>query len=208
MKVGDRHYRAYIGDESYYDQMAAVQFNLMTSLGLRGHHRLLDIGCGSLRAGKLFIPYLLPERYFGIDQQWLIDEGVLHELGQDMVDIKQPRFDYNMQFRLTAFHRQFDYIIAQSIFSHATAVQIRTCLAQAAKVMKPTAIFAATFLAGKLNYNGEEWAYPGIVSYNPVFMAELVEEAGLVYEPLDFPHPEGQRWFAIVKPGLDFKGLL
>lgn len=55
-----RTYRGYVGPEAQYDLMGATQFRLLCTLGLREHHTLLDFGCGSLRAGRLFIPYLLP----------------------------------------------------------------------------------------------------------------------------------------------------
>ena len=66
-KAGDDHYRAFVGPAWRYDLLAALQFQAMTSLGLREYHSLLDVGCGSLRAGRLFIPYLLPGRHFGIE---------------------------------------------------------------------------------------------------------------------------------------------
>src|SRR5438128_572554 len=50
-----------------HDLAAAFQFNLLTRLGLREEDYLLDIGCGALRAGRLFITYLLPGRYFGVE---------------------------------------------------------------------------------------------------------------------------------------------
>jgi len=61
------NYRAYVGPVEKYDLVAANQFNLLTMLGLRENHFLLDVGCGSLRGGRLFIPYLLPHHYFGIE---------------------------------------------------------------------------------------------------------------------------------------------
>ena len=60
-----------------YDLSSALQFSLLTSLGLRENHTLLDIGCGSLRGGRLALMYLLPEHYYGIEpEQWLIEEGI------------------------------------------------------------------------------------------------------------------------------------
>jgi hypothetical protein len=47
--------------------MGATQFRLLTSLGLREHHSVLDFGCRSLREGRLLIPYLLPGRYYGLN---------------------------------------------------------------------------------------------------------------------------------------------
>jgi len=70
------NYKSYVGPLEFYDIVSGLQFVVLYLLGLREHHCLLDIGCGSLRGGKLFIPYLLPNRYFGIEpEKWLIEEG-------------------------------------------------------------------------------------------------------------------------------------
>jgi hypothetical protein len=53
LKPGDPRYRAYVGPPEDYDLIAAMTFNLLTTLGLRQHHSLLDVGCGSLRIGPL-----------------------------------------------------------------------------------------------------------------------------------------------------------
>lgn len=87
---GSQHYMAYVGPPERYDIMAASQFNLLIQVGLRQHHNLLDIGCGALRAGKLFISYLLPGMYNGIEPNpWLIEEGIKNELGNDIIKIKK-----------------------------------------------------------------------------------------------------------------------
>ena len=122
LSPGSRHYRAFVGPPEKYDLVAAMQFNLLTALGLREHHYLLDIGCGSLRAGRLFIPYLLPDRYCGIEpEQWLIEEGIEREVGQDLIKIKRPSFSNDPDFSLSSFDRTFDFLLAQSIFSHTSA---------------------------------------------------------------------------------------
>jgi len=51
LKPGDDHHMAYVGPPTQHDFMGATQFRLLCTLGLRAHHRLLDFGCGSLRAG-------------------------------------------------------------------------------------------------------------------------------------------------------------
>lgn len=198
---GSRHYSAFVGSAEKYDLVAAAQFNLLTFLGLREHHYLLDVGCGSLRGGRLFITYLLPGRYFGIEpQQWLIEEAVRNELGEDIMDIKQPVFSYDKNFTLSTFNRKFDFIIACSIFSHASQTQIRRCLSEAKKVMKPTSIFVATFREGDQNYTGEDWSFPAVITYTLKHMTSLVEEQGLVCRSIFWPNLNQQRWIAIVHP--------
>src|ERR1041385_3836368 len=93
LKPGDPQYRAYVGPPEDYDLIAAMTFNLLTTLGLRQHHSLLDVGCGSLRIGRLLIPYLNRGKYFGVEpNEWLIKEGIRRELGQSLVQIKCPTF--------------------------------------------------------------------------------------------------------------------
>ena len=50
------NYKGYDGSDDNYDLVGAMQFNLLTALGLREYHKFLDIGCGSLRAGRLSTP--------------------------------------------------------------------------------------------------------------------------------------------------------
>ncbi len=50
---GANHYRAYVGYAKNYDLIAAMTFNLLTTIGLRQNHKLVDVGCGSLRIGRL-----------------------------------------------------------------------------------------------------------------------------------------------------------
>ena len=192
---GDQDYRGFVGPSEKYDLISATQFNLLTFLDLREDHYLLDVGCGSLRAGKLFIPFLQPGRYHGIEpEQWLIDEGIRNELGKDIIAVKKPVFSNDSNFTLSVFDRKFDYILAHSIFSHASERQISRCLSEARKVMKPTSLFIATFAKGNDDYSGDEWVYPGFVMYTEDHMRALFEQQGLASTILSWPHPEYQVW--------------
>ncbi len=53
LKPASEHYTAYVGPPDQYDFMGGTQFALLFLLGLREHHKVLDFGCGSLRAGRL-----------------------------------------------------------------------------------------------------------------------------------------------------------
>lgn len=201
LRAGAAHYRAFVGPPETYDAVSANQFTLLTLLGLREHHAVLDIGCGSLRGGRLFIPYLLPGGYFGIEPEaWLIEAGINNELGRDVIALKRPAFSHDRDFTLSVFGRQFDFLLAQSIFSHASEPQIRTCLSQAKEVMKPTAVFAATFVEGDTDYTGTEWVYPGCVTYRLEHMAHLAGEHGLACRRIDWPHPAQQQWVLFTHP--------
>jgi len=195
------YYRSHVGPPERYDLIGAMQFNLLTFLGLRETHYLLDVGCGSLRGGRLFIPYLLPGRYYGIEpEQWLIDDGIKNELGQDLVRIKQPTFSNDTNFTLSVFGRTFDFLLAQSIFTHAAQSHICRCLSEAAKVMTPTSIFAATIFKGAQDYSGGEWQEAVALTYRVDTMQAFAREQGLICLPIGWPHPSGQFWLAFARP--------
>lgn len=194
-------HREFVGPANEYDVNAAMQFNLLTFLGLREFHTLLDIGCGSLRGGRLFIVYLLPGHYFGIEpEQWLVERGIRKEIGGDLIEIKRPSFSYNRDLACSVFNREFDYLLAQGVFVHAPEWQIRQCVSEAAKCMKPTSIFAATYFEGNENYNGSEWLYPQTTAYTSTRMTEIAFTAGLGCVPIEWPHPRGAKWIVLSNP--------
>ena len=198
---GSHHYRAFVGDPKFYDIESAMQFTLLTFLGLREDHFVLDIGCGSLKAGKLLIPYLLPGHYFGIEpEQWLIDEGIENELGRDIINIKAPVFSNDREFTCTVFGHKFDFILAHSIFTHTSQAQMSRCISQVKECMKPTSVFAATIAQGEENYTGSDWDYSTCVEYTLTRMEEVALEHGLICRPIDWPH-QWQQWVLIGFPG-------
>ncbi|MGZ8442755.1 MAG: class I SAM-dependent methyltransferase [Candidatus Binatia bacterium] len=198
LPIGAHHYRAYVGPPEKYDLVGAMQFNLLTHLGLREFHYLLDIGCGSLRAGRLFIPYLLSGHYYGIEpQSWLVEEGLNKELGREILQLKRPVFSHDSDFNCLHFNQQFDFVVAQSIFSHAAPAQIHQCLGEVAQSLQPTGVLAATYVAGEVDYQGDGWVYPECVTYTLKQMKQFASAHNLVAETIDWPHPNGQTWLLI-----------
>ena len=198
LQAGDKHYKAYVGPPLKYDLLGALQFTLLTACGLRAEHRLCDIGCGSLRGGKMLIPYLNTGNYFGLEpNEWLVKEGIKKELGLGLVDLKKTSFTHNFNFDLNAFSGSFDFLIAQSIFSHTTANQVTQCLTSAKAKMKPHSLFLATFVEGEEDYQGQEWVYPGCVEFKPKTIKRMAQEKGLVATRTNWPHPNNQTWYLI-----------
>ena len=172
LQPGDHHYRAFVDFPERYDLGAALQFGLLTALGLREDHALLDIGCGSLRAGRLFVVYLRPGRYVGIEpERGSSTRASGRSSARNSSPSSGPRSATT--FTLTAFGRPFDFLLAHSVFAHAAPYQIRRCLAEARAVMAPTALFCATYWRGCESYTGEEWVYPGRVRYTADDMAAV-----------------------------------
>lgn len=197
---GRNNYKAWVGPKGGFDIMGALQFKILTDLGLRDYHCLLDIGCGSFRAGKLFIMYLLPEKYFGIEPtEWVVKEGIKNELSRELMELKKVRVDLNSNFDLSVFGQKFDYILAQSIFSHANQNQIKKCFSYLPKILNPNGIFVATFKKGNKNYQGSKWVYPKCVIYKSDFLMGLCKQNNLIYKELNYEHPGLQTWFVVKK---------
>ena len=197
LKPGDNHYMAYVGPPAQYDFMGATQFRLLSTLGLRANHSLLDFGCGSLRAGRLFLSYLGEGRYFGIEpNKWLIEDAINNEVGKDLIALKKPRFNHNSDFITNVFSQQFDFILAQSIFSHTDSDLISTALRNFNESLKPNGLIAATFVEGISDFDGSGWIYPSCVNYRPSTIERFAEEAGLFVIKLPWYHPR-QTWYVL-----------
>jgi hypothetical protein len=107
LRTGTKHYSSFVGPTRQWDFMGATQFRLLTTLGLRENHRVLDIGCGSLRAGRLFIPYLNPGCYCGIEpNMWLVEDAVGSEIGPELIARKKVRFSKSKKFEADVRCRQ------------------------------------------------------------------------------------------------------
>jgi len=194
--IGSHDYRAYVGPPEKYDLVAAMQFRLLTLLGLRDTHCLLDIGAGSLRAGRLFIPYLKRERYFATEpNKWLVEDGIKNELGNDMILLKNPQFAFIDDFTIPFGAQKFDYILAQSILSHTGPVQFNTLLQSVKHALAPNGIFVATFLkSANVDNTKEGWAYPGCVAYTWLKVVQWAANNELMATQISFRHPNGQTW--------------
>lgn len=199
LKVGDHHYMAYIGVPAHYDFMGATQFRLLCTLGLRANHRLLDFGCGSLRAGRFFITYLDPECYYGLEpNQWLIEDAIKNQIGRDLILIKKPKFDYNENFSISQFSTKFDFILAQSIFSHSSADIVDVCLRHFRESLTDDGIIAATFVEGPVDFKGHGWTYPNNVRYCPSRVFQFAQDAGLFVSRIPWYRPS-QTWYLFAK---------
>ena len=169
---GTADYRGYVGADSNYDFLSAIQFNVLFALGMLETHKVLDLGCGSLRVGRLLIPYLQEGNYYGIEpNKWLVDEGIAHNVGDDLVALRKPTFRYVDDFSVAEFGVPFDFIVANSIFSHTYRDLARESLPKVAAGLADKGLFALTFVEydrydtrhhdkAKAD-DGSGWLYPG-----------------------------------------------
>lgn len=108
------------------------------------HHKLLDVGFGSLRGGRYFIPYLDDAGYFGIDvsrENFDFCRSVVRMSPE--LEARHPTLICNGDFVLPD-GVMFDFGIAQSVFTHLSRKSIRTCLESVSACLGLGGAFYAT----------------------------------------------------------------
>lgn len=195
---GTNHYRTFVGPPDRFDFMSATQFALLFQCGLREHHTVLDFGAGSLRAGRLLIPYLRPRCYYAIEPNtWLLEDGIFRELGQDAVNLKQPSFSSDDGFDCTVFGRKFDFIMAQSIVTHCGPSLFRKLMGSIALALENDGLAMFSYSNSPTPSEHpfpEEWVYPQCLTYSEDQVQRFLLDAGLVGIPIPWFHP-GAKWF-------------
>lgn len=181
-----------------WDEVGRLQFDFLVGRGLKPEHFLLDVGCGSLRGGVHFINYLDVGHYVGIESEpGLLRAGRRVELPSYGLESKEPTLLLTSTFDLSPVDVEFDYALAQSVFTHLEPEMIRLCLRRIRDKLKPNGVFYATYFEGKDIELGTEhrWIrnYREGVFYPFSLFRELADSEGLVAERVgEWDHPRGQ----------------
>lgn len=131
-----------------WDEMGKHQLDYLVNEGLKPADRLLDIGCGSLRAGVKLVPYLDAGGYYGMDLvPALLDQGYEKEIRQLGLVERLPRENLAVAsaFEIPFGETIFDHALAQSLFSHLPINHLRLCLANLRPRMRKAGVFHASF---------------------------------------------------------------
>ncbi|WP_070197774.1 class I SAM-dependent DNA methyltransferase [Streptomyces oceani] len=180
--------------EQRWNALGKMQFDYLTGHGLSPDDRMLEIGCGNLRAGHRFIDYLESGHYHGVDispdillaaQQTLADQGLQHKL---------PYLTIVGDLRLTHLPDDaFDVVHAHSVFSHSPLTVIDECFRHVGRVLAPGGFFDFT-------YNRTDGEEHQVLNedfyYRPSTLAALAEVHGLHARVMDdweeLPHKQSK----------------
>jgi SAM-dependent methyltransferase len=89
---------AMVGPLGFWNQLQHYQLRVVTALGLRPEHSMLDIGCGPLQGGIAFIRYLNQGCYVGVDQNRAAIEIGREEVSRLKLGEKAPRLIMSQAF--------------------------------------------------------------------------------------------------------------
>ena len=183
----------------------------------------LTLAAAPCAAGRLFITYLEPGNYTGVEPNtWLVDDAIAYQTGRSLIDIKAPVFSNNDGFDFSDLG-VFDFVIAQSIASHAGPRLVATMLASIRSVLASTGLAAVTFIHADPEDSDvvhvepddtkwPDWLYPGCFSYRTEVVESLVRDADLIGSILPWFHPR-QTWWLLARspeamPGEEFRQQL
>jgi methyltransferase family protein len=154
-----------------------LPFDYLIKQGLQPGDRLLEIGCGDLAAGHLFIDYLSAGNYYGIDLSPDAVIGANQTITEFGLQAKAPHVtlvgDLTLGFLPTS---RFTVVQADGVFSHSPIEMIGECMAHVTRVMTADAIFDFTFDQTA----GAERQAPGTrFRYRPDTLIDLAASHGL-----------------------------
>jgi SAM-dependent methyltransferase len=191
-----------------WDEVGQLQLDYLVSRGLKPRHKLLDLGCGALRGGVRFAGYLDPGHYYGVDlNQSLMDAGYEKEIVPAGLAERLPRENLYCigDFRIAQIGQRFDFVLAQSVFTHIRLERIRECLARVVKAVRPGGAFFATYWRVPEDHpDGAEFrharggviTYPDKNNFHYKFSALAAAAEGLPWDVEDageWNHPRDQQ---------------
>ena len=198
-----------------FEEAGRHQLILCLREGLNPGSKVLDIGCGCLRAGYWLIHFLDPDCYFGIEpSQEVLEAGTTYVLEPETLEAKKPVFDHNAQFDCSMFGEVFDFFLARSIWTHTAKTQIQAMLDSFARHAAPDGVFLTSYhRAGILrnrDYQGTEWVgfsheseKPGHVYHRLSWVQAECRQRGLCVEELSARELNfgDQTWLRITRSG-------
>lgn len=189
---------------SVWEEPAQWQIDALQKVGLQPQHKLLDFGCGAMRFGLQAMQYLNDGNYYGIDafEPYI---RTAHKLVKKAGLTQSYHLMTSRDFGFGQFNVKFDYVIAQSVFTHLSAKECDACMAKMRAVMNPGGIFLFTYLIGTPHTQG--LLYLGMQPMrrfdndDPEFFRSLGTRHGAQFEILDMPHITGQQVAVYRYPG-------
>ena len=181
----------------FWEEMGRLQLKYLKDHGLQPQHTLLDFGCGTLRAGRHFIRFLAAGCYTGVDISPAALEYAKNLVREEGLSDKNARLLLNEQVdRTFADLGTFDFILAQSVFSHLQEPQIEDILRNVHGAMTERSKFFFTFNSAPhpKELSKKDFAYP--ISW----FVQAGAKYGLRVELMkDYPHPRHQKMAVAVK---------
>jgi cyclopropane fatty-acyl-phospholipid synthase-like methyltransferase len=158
------------------------QFRFLTSQGLRAEHRLLDIGCGTLRGGIPLIEYLQTGNYIGIEARPKVLEEGRRELLEAGLEHKQPLLIATADPSEVTLDAPLDFAWAFMVLIHMPDEVVQSYLGFVARAMTEDGALFANVMVGE--QAPKEWVGFPVISRPLSLYERWAHEQGLAVESL------------------------
>ena len=166
-----------VGPPDLWEMKRRFQFAFLKGAGLRPHHRLLDLGCGTLRGGIPLIEYLAVGHYTGVDVRPTVLQEGRRELEEAGLVGRAPRLVCCEDLRDFDDGRRFDVIWAFAVLIHMSDPVLDAALAAVARHIESSGVFYATVHIGERSERN--WQGFPIVTRSIPFYEQAASRHGL-----------------------------
>jgi len=168
---------ALVGPANLWKMKREFQERFLKEKGLRPQHRLLDVGCGTLRGGLPLIDYLDNGHYTGIDvRKQAIEEGKI-EVKKAGLESKNPALIQFSSFEEIRTTDEFDFVWAFAVLFHLEDDIFRDCIAFVGKRLNSEGRFFANVNLGQRPQG--KWREFPVVSHDFEFYENEARKVGL-----------------------------
>jgi SAM-dependent methyltransferase len=176
----NRHAR--VGKAEFWQMKREFQYNFLIAHGLLEHHKLFDLGCGTLRGGIPLIRFLADSGYTGFDIRREVIKEAFSELKEEKLENKNARLLHADELQNLADTERYDVIWAFSVFIHMDDEPLKQALAFASSHLKQTGKLYANVNLGE-RFNSSWQGFPVVWRSWETWLA-LASEYGLTVQNL------------------------
>lgn len=133
-------------DRPAWKKAGKLQFDYLREHGLAPQWRMLEIGCGNLRAGWRFIDFLDAGNYYGIDISANVLAAANETIDRKQLAAKSPHLSLVSDLSFADLPAEyFDVVHAHSVFSHSPLPVIEEAFRHLPGILRPHGFFDFTF---------------------------------------------------------------